>query len=100
MVVRMADALETLRAHEADLRKLGIAHAAIFGSVARGEAGENSDIDVLIDLDPQHRLGIFQYARLKMYVADLLGDVCDVVNRRTLKPLLRDHIVHDSVNAF
>jgi predicted nucleotidyltransferase len=43
--------LDTLRAHETDLRQLGVAHAAVFGSVARGDAGAGSDIDVLVDLD-------------------------------------------------
>ena len=43
--------LETLRAHEADLRGMGVSHAAVFGSVARGDAGSGSDIDVMVELD-------------------------------------------------
>jgi Predicted nucleotidyltransferases len=52
--------LETLRSHESDLRRLGVSHAAVFGSVARGEAGAESDIDVLVDLDENRPMGIFE----------------------------------------
>ena len=94
------DALETLRAHERELRGLGVFHAAVFGSVARGEAIAGSDIDVLVELDETRPLGIFQYARLKLYIDGLLDGSADVVNRRTLKPLMRENIMRDAVRAF
>jgi uncharacterized protein len=92
--------LETLRTHESELRRLGVSHASIFGSVARGEAGPDSDVDVLVELDENHPIGIFEYARLKLYVNEILDGAGDVVNRRTLKPLLRDSILSDAVNVF
>jgi len=92
--------LQTLRAHESDLRQLGVAHAAVFGSVARGEAGADSDIDVLVELDESRPLGIFEYARMKLYINELFDGSSDVVNRRTIKPLLRANILHDTVDAF
>ena len=92
--------LETLRSHESDLRRLGVSHAAVFGSLARGEAGVESDIDVLVDLDENRPMGIFQYARLKLHINELLDGPSDVVNRRTLKPLLRANILHDLIHAF
>jgi hypothetical protein len=94
------DVLQTLRTHENELRLLGVSHAAVFGSVARGEALAASDIDVLIDLDENRSMGIFEYARLKLYVNGLLAGAADVVNRRTLKPLLRDNILRDAIHAF
>jgi len=45
-------------------------------------------------------MGVFEYARLKLYVDEMLGGGADVVNRKTLKPLLRDVILRDAVNAF
>jgi len=92
--------LKTLRAHERELRQLGASHAAVFGSVARGEAVAGSDIDILVELDGEMRLGVFEYARLKLYLGELLGGAIDVVNRKTLKPLLRENILHDAVDAF
>ncbi len=79
---------------------MGVSHAAVFGSVARSEAREDSDIDVLVELDRDRPMGIFEYARLKIYVNEILDGAGDVVNRRTLKPLLRDGILRDAVYAF
>src|SRR5436305_935320 len=92
--------LQTLRTHEGELRRFGVSHAAVFGSVARGEARTGSDIDVLVELDRNRPIGIFQYARLKLYINEILDGAGDVVNRRTLKPLLRDGILRDAVDAF
>jgi len=100
MSVSLPDVLQALRAHETELRRLGVRHAAVFGSVARGEARPDSDVDVLVDLDPDLPIGVFEYARLKLYVSELLSGAGDVVNRTSLKPLLRDGILHESVNAF
>ena len=100
MVASLADILQTLQTHQAELHRRGVRHAAVFGSVARGEGRTDSDIDVLVDLDPDHPMGVFEYARLKLYVGQLLGPTTDVVNRKTLKPLLRDRILREAVNAF
>ena len=45
-------------------------------------------------------MGIFAYARLKLYINEILDGDGDVVNRRTLKPLLRDNILRDAIHAF
>jgi predicted nucleotidyltransferase len=100
MTDTLDNVLDTLRTHESELRKLGVSHAAVFGSVARGEASADSDIDVLVELDQERSLGIFEYARLKLYINELLDGAGDVVSRRTLKPLLRDNILRDAIHAF
>ena len=100
MTAALTDVLETLRTHESELRLLGVSHAAVFGSLARGEASVDSDIDVLVELDEDRPMGIFEYARLKLYINEILDGAGDVVNRRTLKPLLRDSILRDAIHAF
>jgi hypothetical protein len=55
---------------------------------------------VLVDLNEDRPIGIFEYARLKIYISELLAGAGDVVNRRTLKPLLRDNILREAVHAF
>jgi predicted nucleotidyltransferase len=89
MPVTLTDVLHTLHANE-----------AVFGSVAHGESHADSDIDVLVELDPQIPLGLFEYSRLKLHFAEMLGPTAVVVNRKTLKPLLRDAILRDAVHAF
>ena len=100
MVSDLQNVLDTLRAHETELRRLGVAHAAVFGSVARGEASTESDVDVLVEIDENRPMGIFEYARMKLYINELLDGSGDVVNRRTLKPLLRAGILRDAVHVF
>jgi uncharacterized protein len=100
MPASLPQVLSTLHRHEAELRRRGVLHAAVFGSVAKGESRDDSDVDVLVDLDPERPMGLFEYARVRLYIAELLGGPVDVVNRKTLKPLLKEAILRDAVNVF
>ncbi len=100
MVKSLAETLQILKNHQPELCRRGVMHAAVFGSVARGEANVDSDIDILIDLDSSRAMGVFAYASLESYINELLGGSADVVNRKTLKPLLQDAILRDAVHAF
>ncbi|MGO9024091.1 MAG: nucleotidyltransferase family protein [Beijerinckiaceae bacterium] len=92
--------IERLRECEADLRAHGVTHAALFGSVARDEQRPDSDIDILVDLDPAIVATMFDYAGLKDYVASLFQGSVDVVDREALKPRLRPHAIADAIYAF
>jgi len=92
--------LDTLKARESDLRAHGVKHAALFGSVARGEQRADSDIDILVDLDPAVVVTMFDYAGLKDYVASLFPGSVDVVDREALKPRLRPRAAADAIYAF
>lgn len=94
------EALAVLRKHADELRARGIVHAALFGSVARGDAGPNSDIDILIELDENKQFGLFAYAGLRNFVESLFPEPVDVVDRQALKPDLREPILADAVHAF
>ena len=89
-----------LREHQAELHRQGVLHAALFGSVARGDAAPGSDIDIMIDLDPDARLGAFDYVGLKDYIAGLFDSPVDVVNREGLKPYVKPAALSDAVYAF
>ena len=54
----------------------------------------------LVDLDPHRPMGLFEYSRVRLYISGLLGGSADVVNRKTLRPLLKDAILRDAVNVF
>ena len=94
----LTEALRILKAHEPELRRRGVTHAAVFGSVARGEAGQTSDVDILIDLNLERRLDLFDYVNIKFQIAALFGvelleGAVDVVNRKMLKsPFRRQQI--------
>jgi predicted nucleotidyltransferase len=94
------EAIAVLVAHREDLRARGVLHAALFGSVARGEARSDSDLDIMIELDPDARIDAFEYAGLKMFIEGLFSGPVDVVNRHALKSYLRPFVATDAVYAF
>ncbi|WP_291851090.1 nucleotidyltransferase domain-containing protein [Bradyrhizobium sp.] len=95
-----AEALETLRRSEQALRGRGVMHAALFGSVARGDNRSGSDIDIMIEIDPDARITVFDYVDIKEYIAKLFDEPVDVVNREGLKPYVRPAAVADMIYAF
>jgi predicted nucleotidyltransferase len=95
-----ADALATLRQSEPALRSRGVAHAAVFGSVARGDNQADSDIDILIEFDPDARVTVFDYVGVKAYIATLFAEPVDVIDREALKPHLRLPATRDAFYAF
>src|SRR5688500_8836232 len=92
--------IETLRRHEAALRARGVRHAALFGSVARGDNRPDSDIDILVEFDPAARVTIFDYVAIKEYIAELFEQPVDVINREGLKPHLKQSSLQDAIYAF
>jgi uncharacterized protein len=95
-----SEAIATLRRSEPDLRARGVRRAAVFGSVARGDSRPDSDIDIMIEIDPEARPTVFDYAGLKDYIASLFDRPVDVVNRDGLKPYVRPAATADAIYAF
>jgi uncharacterized protein len=94
------DAIAILLGHQDELRARGVCHAALFGSVARGEAGPRSDVDIMIELAPDASLDIFAYVELKEFIEKLFPGRVDVVNKDALKPYVRASAITDTVYAF
>ena len=93
--------LATLQANRAALRQRGVMHVALFGSLARDEAGPGSDIDLLLDLDPAAPIDVFGYAGLLDVLRGMFaGRVVDVADRQALKPRLRPRIEREAILAF
>ena len=94
------DIIARLRQNEAALKAHGVAHAALFGSRARGDTGPDSDTDILIEIDPAARIGVYEYVGLKDYIASLFDGPVDVVSRDGLKPYVRPAATIDAIYAF
>jgi uncharacterized protein len=89
--------LELLREHQEDLARLGVASLALFGSLARGQAGPESDIDLLVEFN--RPVGFFAFLDVQFYLEKLLGRKVDLVTPDALRPSMRDQILREAVNV-
>ena len=92
--------IDRLRQNEAALRARGVSHAALFGSRARGDNRPDSDIDIMIEVDPAAGIGVYEYIALKDYIAALFDRPVDVVSRDGLKPYVKPAVTTDAIYAF
>jgi uncharacterized protein len=92
------EAISRLKQHEADLKRLGVEHLYMFGSTARGEAREDSDIDLFFDYE-KGKLGLFELMDVKEYAASILGRKADIMTRDSLHKTLRQQIEENAVRG-
>lgn len=98
--MRSGEAVEILRGHERELRERGVAGLALVGSVARDEARPDSDIDVMIDLEPGRKFSLLDLSGVRLYLADLFGRETDVLIREDLRSELRARLEAEAVRVF
>lgn len=95
-----AEALSRLRAHEAELRGAGVGALYLFGSVARDEAGEGSDVDLFMDMADRDCFSLFDLIGLQFRLKDILEREVDLATRGGLKPRMRGRIEASAVAVF
>ena len=91
------DIREVLAAHRDELAEQHVSSLAVFGSVARGEARADSDVDVLVEFEKP--VGYFALAGLQIDLSAWLGREVDLVQPGALKPQLRERILGEAVRA-
>jgi hypothetical protein len=92
--------IATLRAHEAELRRAGIRQVSLFGSVARGDAADGSDVDLAAEFDPTARMDLFRLTALERRLGEILGRRVDLLPEPVEKPRLRANLERDRRRAF
>jgi uncharacterized protein len=92
-------AISLLKAHEAELRHLGVQHLYLFGSTARGEARADSDVDLFFDHE-WGKLSLFDVMEIQEVTARILGCKTDAMTRGSLHPVLRDRIEMSAFPVF
>jgi hypothetical protein len=93
------EVIDKLKQHEADLRRLGVEHLYLFGSTARGEAREDSDIDLFFDYE-RGKLGLFELMDVKEETSRILGRKADIMTRDSLHKVLRSRIEAAALQVF
>ena len=91
------DVLTILKKEKRTLNEFGVRSIALFGSYARGEAHRNSDIDILVEFN--HPVGLFEFARLKLYLEKKLGHEVDLVTAEALRKEMRDDILREAFHV-
>jgi uncharacterized protein len=89
-----------LKENEPALRARGVTHAALFGSYARGCNRDDSDIDIMIETEPDSVPDIYAYVALKAYIAGLFAERVDVIERTFLKAHVRPPAEAAAIYAF
>jgi len=92
------DLRELLQEKREEILRIAHAHKAhnvrVFGSIVRGESGETSDVDFLVEFGPG--CGLFEYAALVRALEAVLGRKVDVVSEKALRPRLRDRVLGEA----
>jgi predicted nucleotidyltransferase len=89
-----------LREHEPELKAAGITRLSLFGSVARGDATPESDVDLVAEFDPAKQFSLLDMVGLENRLADIVGVHVDLAPARSLKARIRERVTREAVLAF
>jgi len=91
--------ISLLRASKTELHRSGVSRLYLFGSVARGQARPDSDVDLFFDTD-NPRFSLIELVDVQERVNGILGVGSDVMTRASLHPLLRPQIEAEALRVF
>jgi uncharacterized protein len=77
-------------------RRYRVRELSLFGSMARGDNRPDSDIDILVEFQPNSGIGLIAYAGLMRELSDLMGRKVDLVSKKGLKALIRDEVLQEA----
>jgi hypothetical protein len=89
--------LTLLKRRKRTLKKYNVRSISIFGSAARNRLRKHSDVDLLVEFSGP--VGLFQFARLKLYLEQVLERKVDLVTPQALRKELRDTILREAIRA-
>ena len=99
MTVDRERVLEILAAHRDEFQAMGVKELSIFGSLARDEATEVSDIDILVEYQSGTPLSFFRVCDLRYRLEELLAAPVDLVTTGGLRPEIRDEVLSEAIRA-
>ncbi|MBI4727758.1 nucleotidyltransferase family protein [candidate division TA06 bacterium] len=94
----LAEIKNVLKEHQRGLRaRYGIKNIGIFGSYLRREAGNNSDLDILVEFDPSVDIGLLKFVEIENYLSGIFGVKVDLVEKPALKPRIGRRILKEVI---
>lgn len=97
-MIQRNDIVLKIEAHQEELKQLGVKSLSLFGSVARNEATQNSDVDLLVELE--RPAGFFKVSRIERYLEEVLGRSVDLGTEAALREHYRQTITKDLIRLF
>jgi predicted nucleotidyltransferase len=97
---KLAEVMTKLREHAPELHRRGVRHLYVFGSVARGDARVDSDVDLAIEVDPTSDFSLITLGSIAADLQEWLDRGVDLGERSTLRPSLRANFERDAVRVF
>jgi uncharacterized protein len=97
--VNKSEVIEKLTIFQDEHKSFSVKGLYLFGSYAREEAKEESDLDILVEFEPDASIGLFEFARLRRRLSELVGRDVDLVTRDAIRPEMRDEILREAVHA-
>ena len=94
------EAVGILKDHEGEIRARGETRLALFGSIVRNEVRPDSDVVVVVDIEPGRKFSLIDHASLRVFLCDIFGCEADVVIREDLRPRFRDELERDTVRVL
>jgi predicted nucleotidyltransferase len=98
--VNKIEAIDKLKRQAQAIKAMGATSLYLFGSVALGEAGRASDLNLFIDYDPDSRFNAFDLVGIKQFLESELGVGVDITTRDGLHPMLRTDIEQSAIRVF
>jgi hypothetical protein len=99
-VDRLDDIIRQIRAREPELRRRGIQHLAVFGSMARHAGRPDSDIDIAVHIEPGRTFSLIRMEDTRLLLEDALGRPVDLGEVDSLRPHVRAAFERDHVPVF
>ena len=99
-IMNRADAIKKLKGHATAIRAMGATSLYIFGSTARDEANEDSDIDLFVEYDRDSKFNLLDLVDIKLLLEAELRMEVNITTRDSLHPMLKDDIERSAVRVF
>jgi predicted nucleotidyltransferase len=94
------EAIRRLTHNREKLCRHGVRHISVFGSTSRDQATAQSDVDILVEFDPEASVGLFDFVRLLDLLADMMDTRIDLATPEALRVEMRAEILAEAIRAF